>query len=760
MKHMNSEVKEERTSNKKRIDLFLVPIVLIAAFLNLFKIWTDEYANAYYTAAVKSMLQSFHNFFYASFDPGGYVTIDKPPVVFWIQTISAKIFGFHGWSVILPQALAGIGSVLLLYVLVKRTFGVWAGRFAALAMALTPIVPAVSRTNNIDSMLVFTLLVATWMLFRAVRTAKFGWVLAAFAMIGVAFNMKMLQAYMVLPAFYVFYVVATKITWKKKIAFLTTATALMLAVSVSWAVVVDSTSADKRPYMGSSQTNSVLELAFGYNGINRLTGNTSVTGSSHKQPAQAQQQTASSETKQTSNSNAESSQSSNQSKSSSSQKMQAPDGGNQNGMFNTGNPGPFRLFQKGLSDQISWLLPFVIFSIVGLFAGVKFKGPYTAKQKESLFWLAWLLPVAVFFSIAGFFHQYYLIMLAPPIAAFAGAGAVALWSMYKQHNGWKSWLLPSGILTTAALQVYIMSPYVSSIGVAPIAGVGALGVILALVLAIRKERKNSVTNYLGVAAMVVLLAMPAYWAMTPIIYGGNSMLPAAGPDSSSSMGRPPSTATNSKQSGFNGMQPPGSSGSNSSSNNQMQPPSGSSNGGQMQMPGGSSNNGQMQPPSGSSNSGQMPGGSSKNNGQMQMPSSSSSKLSSSKRKSGGMNAEVNTKLLNYLTKNNTGEKYLFATTDSTSAAPYIIKTGKPVMAMGGFSGSDPILTVSKLKSMIKKGEVKYFYLSGMGKGGQSDVITWIKENSKEIPSSKWQSTSSSSQQGPSGNGTLYEITLK
>ncbi|MEK4752936.1 glycosyltransferase family 39 protein [Priestia sp. FSL R5-0597] len=760
MKHMNSEVKEERTSNKKRIDLFLVPIVLIAAFLNLFKIWTDEYANAYYTAAVKSMLQSFHNFFYASFDPGGYVTIDKPPVVFWIQTISAKIFGFHGWSVILPQALAGIGSVLLLYVLVKRTFGVWAGRFAALAMALTPIVPAVSRTNNIDSMLVFTLLVATWMLFRAVRTAKFGWVLAAFAMIGVAFNMKMLQAYMVLPAFYVFYVVATKITWKKKIAFLTTATALMLAVSVSWAVVVDSTSADKRPYMGSSQTNSVLELAFGYNGINRLTGNTSVTGSSHKQPAQAQQQTASSETKQTSNSNAESSQSSNQSKSSSSQKMQAPDGGNQNGMFNTGNPGPFRLFQKGLSDQISWLLPFVIFSIVGLFAGVKFKGPYTAKQKESLFWLAWLLPVAVFFSIAGFFHQYYLIMLAPPIAAFAGAGAVALWSMYKQHNGWKSWLLPSGILTTAALQVYIMSPYVSSIGVAPIAGVGALGVILALVLAIRKERKNSVTNYLGVAAMVVLLAMPAYWAMTPIIYGGNSMLPAAGPDSSSGMGGPPSTATNSKQSGFNGMQPPGSSGNNSSSNNQMQPPSGSSNGGQMQMPGGSSNNGQMQPPSGSSNSVQMPGGSSKNNGQMQMPSSSSSKLSSSKRKSGGMNAEVNTKLLNYLTKNNTGEKYLFATTDSTSAAPYIIKTGKPVMAMGGFSGSDPILTVSKLKSMIKKGEVKYFYLSGMGKGGQSDVITWIKENSKEIPSSKWQSTSSSSQQGPSGNGTLYEITFK
>ncbi len=152
---------------------------------------------------------------------------------------------------------------------------------------------------------------------------------------------------MVLPAFYVFYVVAaTKITWKKKIAFLTTATALMLAVSVSWAVAVDSTSADKRPYMGSSQTNSVLSLLLDITVSIVSTGNTSVTGSSHKQPAQTEQQTASSETKQNSNSSADSSQSSNQRKSSFSQKMQAPGGGNQNGMFNTGNPGPFRLFQK------------------------------------------------------------------------------------------------------------------------------------------------------------------------------------------------------------------------------------------------------------------------------------------------------------------------------------------------------------------------------------------------------------------------------
>jgi 4-amino-4-deoxy-L-arabinose transferase-like glycosyltransferase len=180
---------------QQRFDWILIGIALLSTFLNVFNIWNDKYANAYYTAAVTSMLQSFHNFFYASFDPGGFVTVDKPPVVFWIQTIFAYVFGVHSWSVILPQALAGVGSVLLMYSLIKPAFGATAARFASLIMACTPIAAAVSRTNNIDSMLVFTLLLATWMLFKATRTQKLSWLLAAFAMIGVGFNMKMLEAY-------------------------------------------------------------------------------------------------------------------------------------------------------------------------------------------------------------------------------------------------------------------------------------------------------------------------------------------------------------------------------------------------------------------------------------------------------------------------------------------------------------------------------------------------------------------------------------
>lgn len=150
---------------KKRIqhlDFYFVGIIVIAIFFNFYGIWNDDTVNPYYTAAVTSMVQNIHNFFYGAFDPAGFITVDKPPVALWLQAISALIFGIHGWSVILPQALAGVGSVILLYVLVKPRFGAWAARITALIMALTPIAVAVTRTNNMDAILVFVLLLATF----------------------------------------------------------------------------------------------------------------------------------------------------------------------------------------------------------------------------------------------------------------------------------------------------------------------------------------------------------------------------------------------------------------------------------------------------------------------------------------------------------------------------------------------------------------------------------------------------------------------
>ncbi|WNV81035.1 glycosyltransferase family 39 protein [Bacillus atrophaeus] len=645
---------------KREIDIFLILILLASAFLNMYNIWNDDTVNPYYTAAVTSMMQSFHNFFYASFDAAGFITVDKPPITFQLQTISALIFGMHGWSVILPQALAGVGSVLLMYLLIKPTFGKVAARIAAFVMACTPIAVAVARTNNVDALLVFFLLLATWLLFKAVRKGKLIWLLAAFFVVGVGFNTKMLQAYMILPAFLLFYMIAANATIKKKIISLANSLAVLLAVSVSWALVVDNVSSSDRPYIGSSQTNSVLELAFGYNGIQRLTGQNSGSGGQGGPNDNASKETSSSDNSSSSDDKSSSSTSGppangempsgggdggpggdgGKSGSGSGSKMQSG-----TGMFGTGTPGPLRLFQTELSDQISWLLPFALFGIAGLFiAGAKERRRLSVQQKETVFWVAWLVPIAGFFSVAEFFHHYYLIMLAPPIAALVGAGWVALVHLYRNHKGWKSWLLPTAIIATTGFELFILRNYNDQIGLAWSIGVGVIGAVSAIALLIMKQRQKPITYYVSLVGLLVLLVVPIYWASTPLLYGGNSALPETGP---------------------------------------------------------------------------------------QLASSSVM---------GTADASVDEKLIKYLEENNSGSTYLFATTNANAAAPYIIKTKKAVMAIGGYSGSDPAITLTQFKKLVKEGKVKYFLSSGMGMGGDNEIVEWVQKNGKEVSADKWQSS--------------------
>ncbi|MCY8698676.1 glycosyltransferase family 39 protein [Bacillus spizizenii] len=692
----------------KRFDVVLILILLTAAFLNAYNIWQDDTANQYYLAAVKSMTQSFHNFFYASFDPSGFVTVDKPPVVLWIQTIFALIFGVHTWSVIIPQALAGVGSVFLLYRMIKPTFGIGAARIAALVMALTPIAVAVSRTNNIDSMLVFTLLLGSSCLLRAVKQGKLVWLLTAFALIGLAFNMKMMQAFMVLPAFVLFYLIATRISLKKKIGSLILSLVLLTGLSLSWAVVVDSTSSSSRPYVGSSQTNSVLELAFGYNGTERLLGQTTglarsdmnTDGGRNMQNNSTMQPPNSNGSSFSGNSKSDEStanQNGNQSFGNNSQGPQPPSaqngvsngggtpptggngpgnggpgggGGKSMNKFGTGDAGPLRLFQSALSGQISWMLPF---ALIGLLGGIinwyRDRRGQATEVKETIFWVAWLVPVAGFFSVAGFFHHYYLIMLAPPIAALSGIGWHTMYRLYKNNKDWASYLLPAAVLITAAFQVYILSAYTSQIGSVWMYVLGLLGLGITLALLMLK-RSHPFSQQLTIISLCILLLTPIYWSATPLLYGGNSVLPESGPQLKSS-----------------------------------------ANGGNM------------------------------------------------------FSSEVDTGLLSYLRKHNTGEEYLFATLTTVTAAPYIIHENESVMAMGGFNGTDPILTVTELKKLVKEGKVKYFLLS-RNNSGNSELVSWIKKNGKEISSDEYSSSSSSlnsSQQGmrggPGGESqqTLYLV---
>jgi 4-amino-4-deoxy-L-arabinose transferase-like glycosyltransferase len=693
---------------KQGSDIILLFILLLAAFLYGFGIWNDQYANTYYTTAVGSMLQSFHNFFFASLDSAGSVTVDKPPVTFWIQSLSAFIFGLHGWSVILPQVLAGIGSVLLMYLLVKPTFGRTAARIAALVMATTPVAAAVSRTNNIDAMLVFTLLLGVWFLFKGTRMNRIGSLLAAFALVGVGFNEKMLQAYMVLPAFYLFYLLAAKVSWKRKIGVMAASTAVLLAVSLSWAVVVDSIPADKRPYIGSSGTNSVLNLAFGYNGVSRLTGDRGTGGgfgggatgmNGEGMPAWNGEMPAGSGGSASAMDGGRTGQNGEMPRMDGGMQEMPPGNGGDaegqrpdwaqggrsgmngggGGMFNTGTAGPLRLFQSELSGQASWLLPLVAIACIGLFASLRRRN-FTQKHKEALFWLAWLVPVMGFFSIAGFFHQYYLIMMAPSIAALAGGGWAQLWSLYRERSGWLSWLLPAGVLATVVLQWYILHPYDETIGMGWSIGILAAGIAATLLLVLFKGKEKSFVYITAVAGMMVLLIGPTYWAATPMVYGSNSMTPAAGPDSNSGPG---------------GMRMSGA--------------------------GGQGNLGR------------------------------------------GGTESVNENLLAYLQEHNTGQQYIFAAMDYGTAGPYIIDKDTSVVILNGFNASDEVYTPESLQALVESGKVKYFLVTsggmgGGGRGGNSELTSWITANGTEVPAAEWEGTETAA--NAANSGTLYEVTLQ
>src|ERR671926_320904 len=284
--------------------LALAAILILSAFLNLFRLTSEGYGNTYYAAAVKNMLTSWHNFFFVSFD-AGFVSVDKPPLGLWIQAASAWLFGFSALTLVLPQAIAGVLSVALLYHLVRRSFGPAAGLLAALALALSPISVATNRHNNLESLLVLAVLLAAWAFILAVETGRLRWLLVGALVVGVGFNIKMLEAFLVLPAFYVLYLVAAPVGWRRRMIHLGLATVVIVAASLPWVVAVDLTPPEQRPYVGSSSFNTVTDLIVGWNGVERVVGN---------------------------------------------------DKG-------VGDPGPLRFLNRQLAGQIGWLLPL---AIVGL----------------------------------------------------------------------------------------------------------------------------------------------------------------------------------------------------------------------------------------------------------------------------------------------------------------------------------------------------------------------------------------------------------
>src|SRR5713101_6597424 len=448
-----------------------------------------------------------------------------------------------------------------------------------------------------------------------------------------------------------------------RIGQLALAALLMLTISLSWAVAVDLTPAASRPYVGSSQDNSEISLALGYNGIQRLlgqfgfgsrnTGSTSGNTTRSLPPAGTGSGTFTGDFPRPGTGGF-------------GQPLQGFASGGGGGMFNTGNPGLLRLFNEPLGGQIVWLLPMALLGMLALAWQRRPQFREDRQQQSLVLWGTWLLTMAVFFSVATFFHQYYLSTFAPAICALFGIGVVVMWRDFRR-SGWRGWLLPLALLLTALEQIHIIVSNPSwGTWLIPLIAIPcalAAAVLFAARLLPRLRVNVRVVAPALCVALLALMLTSAVWSTIPVLADQAVSLPAAGP------------------------------------------------------------------------SGQIGGG------------------------FVGSRSTANTALIKYLEAHKGSAKYLVAVVSSNEADSIILETNQPVMALGGFSGSDPILTTTQLAALVKSGTVRYFLLNGSGGGGpgggQSALITWITQHSKVVPSSQWQSTSTSS--GFGGAEQLYEL---
>lgn len=513
----------------------IVLILLLSLLLDFSRLGQEGLANLYYAAGVKSMLMNWHNFFFVSFDPGGFITIDKPPLGFWLQTISAKIFGFQGWSIILPQALGGVVSVYLIYVLVKQFHGEWAGQISALVLALTPIFVAASRNNTIDVLLVMTLLFAVMVFLQAVEELNLKKLMLAFFLIGVGFNIKSLEAFMILPTFYITYLLAPNRRFKTKVVHLMTATLILIVSSLPWFIAVDSVPPEDRPYVGSSETNSELELATGYNGLGHFLGyGIRTPGRQGQTPAPIipGAQGGRSPGVTAPNLAPDTGQGFSASNPNMAPGLRPPGNMRQSG-GETGLPGPFRLFNHQLGGQISWLLPFALIGLVIAFYQFRRQALPEKSRIKMLFWGCWLIPEMVFFSIAQGAHRYYLVMMAPAIAALVGISYATL-ANWSTSEGKRRYLLPIALFVTIGVQAWIIAGYNEwrSWILPLIIGIGLLAVLLLGWQTVKGRGQQSKFHHgIVVVGIISLLIAPFAWSITPVLYGsGNAAFPFAGPD--------------------------------------------------------------------------------------------------------------------------------------------------------------------------------------------------------------------------------------
>ncbi|MFE4963413.1 ArnT family glycosyltransferase [Streptomyces sp. NPDC056660] len=497
-------------------------ILLLATALYAWNL-SSVTGNTFYDAAVYSGTKSWKAFFFGALDSGGFITVDKPPFALWVTGLSARVLGYGTWQLMLPMVAVGVGSVALLYRLVKRDFGVVAATIAALVLTLTPITVAINRDTNPDPVLVFLMLLGAAALLKAVRTGRLLPLVWSAVAIGFAFNTKMMQAYVVLPAFFLVYLWAANVSLGRRVRNLAVGTVALIVSSAWWMVVVDLIPASSRPYIGGSTDNTVWDLVIGYNGFGRIFGASSSVGSQG------------------------------------------------NGASFGGSSGLYRMFNDIMGGQISWLIPFAAIALVG---GLVLRGraPRTdARRAALILWGGWFVLHFLTFSLAeGTFHPYYVTAMAPGIAAVAGAGGVMLYDAFRDGSAamgvppreriralGRGWVLPAAVGLSTVWAVVLLQRVSGSGTVYTVAEVvAALGGALAVagLLVGRFMRRRKLMGFAALAAIVALLAGPAAYSVSAATTAStNGTNPTAGPNTGGGMGgggqRPSGSAPGGTKSG-------------------------------------------------------------------------------------------------------------------------------------------------------------------------------------------------------------------
>lgn len=522
-----------------------VLVVGLALGVNAWNLSEAGNGNTYYAAAVRSMTGSWKNFFFGSFDPGGFITVDKPPVFLWIGAASVRVFGYSSWSLLLPSAVAGAATVGLVWLLVRRYFGAPAATLSGLVLALTPISVAVNRLNLPEPFLILTLVAAAGSILLSLERKRW-WLptIAAGVLVGIAFNTKMLAGWIPGPAFALALVIGDGNTWRlalrRVLVRLTLLAFVTFAVSASWMLIVDAWPASDRPYIGGSTDNSVANLALDYNGVGRVDGS-EIPGRGGP-PNNAQRSNPTRPTSGRSNNivpgGTQPGQGGNVTPGGTQPQNRAATpggfgpGGNQPGAnargaggIIAGTPGLLRMLDDSNGSQIAWFLPFALLgSVLCLWEWRKDR----LRRAATILALGWVLLFGGIFSYAqGIYHSYYTSAMAPGIAILVGMTVAAAASLVKRD--WR-WIIPVLGIAAATLAVQLsisgrFPMFQSDIRPIAIGAVVVAGAMLAL-FAVRRMRPMP-----GLALVVGgLLLIPGAWSSYEVAHPSmNTTLPQAGP---------------------------------------------------------------------------------------------------------------------------------------------------------------------------------------------------------------------------------------